>query len=135
MDAAQKFELKCILEKDIAETELSISKDMRALESFESKQGDTFDRAKSSVEAELVAKLQDHKQLQLRKLRYALKQLFKDSYGFCDNCGCDIGFERMQIVPTTTACISCKEAEEMEMRKVSDEVVVSSSAMSGIFVD
>ena len=133
MDTAQKNELKNILEKNIAETEESISLDMQKLESFEIKSGDPFDRAKSAAEAELVAKLQDHRQLQLRKLRYALKELNKEDYGDCEVCGYDIGFDRLIILPTTTMCISCKEAEEMGTRKALENLEVTPAAMSQLF--
>jgi DnaK suppressor protein len=135
MDTAQKNELRLLLEKSILEAEQSIAADMRTLEGFESKTGDTFDRAKSAAEAELTAKLQDHKQLQLRKLRFALKQLNRNDYGECESCGSDIGFERMRALPTSTMCISCKEAEEMGTQKLNESVEITPQAMSNIFRD
>jgi DnaK suppressor protein len=133
MDVAQKNELKKILEKTIEETEVAVSSDKVALESFEYKSGDTFDRAKSAAEVDLIAKLQDHRQIQLRKLRYALKELHREDFGDCEACGRDIGFDRLLILPTTTMCISCKEVEEIGTRKSVGHVEVAQSAMTQIF--
>jgi RNA polymerase-binding protein DksA len=44
----------------------------------------------------------------------ALRRLYKtpDKYGACEECGGDIGFERLDALPHARLCISCKEREE-----------------------
>ncbi len=44
----------------------------------------------------------------------ALRRLYKrpDAYGFCEECGGNIGFERLDALPHARLCINCKEREE-----------------------
>src|SRR5262249_43677388 len=38
-------------------------------------------------------------------------------YGFCEECGDEIGIARLRARPVTTLCISCKEAQEKDERQ------------------
>ena len=42
----------------------------------------------------------------------ALRRLYRGEYGICQNCGSDIAFKRLEAVPYTTLCLTCKEKEE-----------------------
>lgn len=44
----------------------------------------------------------------------ALRRLYKmpNKYGACEECGGDIGFERLDALPHARLCIRCKEREE-----------------------
>jgi len=44
----------------------------------------------------------------------ALRRLYKnpDTFGACEECGTDIGFERLDALPHARLCIKCKEREE-----------------------
>lgn len=44
----------------------------------------------------------------------ALRRLYKEpkSYGICEQCDEDIGFERLDALPHARLCIRCKELEE-----------------------
>lgn len=44
----------------------------------------------------------------------ALRRLYKTpaSYGVCEECGDDVGFERLDALPHARLCIKCKEREE-----------------------
>lgn len=44
----------------------------------------------------------------------ALRRLYRtpDQYGFCEECGADIGLERLDALPHARLCIQCKEREE-----------------------
>jgi RNA polymerase-binding protein DksA len=44
----------------------------------------------------------------------ALRRLYKspESFGSCEECGEDIGFERLDALPHARLCIKCKEREE-----------------------
>jgi RNA polymerase-binding protein DksA len=47
---------------------------------------------------------------ELGEVEQALQRIEKGSYGFCEECGEAIRFERLQAVPHTTHCLSCQEA-------------------------
>ena len=44
----------------------------------------------------------------------ALRRLYKspDKFGSCEECGAEIGFERLDALPHARLCIDCKEREE-----------------------
>jgi RNA polymerase-binding protein DksA len=44
----------------------------------------------------------------------ALRRLYKtpDKFGNCEECGADIGFDRLDALPHARLCIDCKEREE-----------------------
>ncbi|MGD2215733.1 MAG: TraR/DksA C4-type zinc finger protein [Gemmatimonadales bacterium] len=44
----------------------------------------------------------------------ALRRLYKtpDRYGVCQECGGDVGYERLDALPHARLCIRCKEREE-----------------------
>lgn len=44
----------------------------------------------------------------------ALRRLYKtpEAYGYCQECGNEIGFERLDALPHARLCIRCKEREE-----------------------
>ena len=41
-------------------------------------------------------------------LKTAKRNIDKDSFGKCKNCGNDIEFERLQFMPESTHCMNCK---------------------------
>jgi DnaK suppressor protein len=49
---------------------------------------------------------------ELISLRLALKKMTEDEYGYCESCGEDIGFKRLQIKPEAEFCISCQSGRE-----------------------
>ena len=46
------------------------------------------------------------------QLDYALARLDSGDYGRCEHCGKRIPAERLEVYPTATACVRCKQAYE-----------------------
>lgn len=46
---------------------------------------------------------------QLDDLEQALEKLAEGSYGLCEECGCDIPFQRLEIQPAASYCVVCQE--------------------------
>ena len=44
----------------------------------------------------------------LRDVRHALDSVEAGTYGACERCGEQIGFERLEALPWATLCIDCK---------------------------
>jgi DnaK suppressor protein len=61
-----------------------------------------------SVDAELV----NMRQEQFRKLEAAERKLDAGTYGICENCGKEIGEERLSAVPFAVCCVRCEEKLE-----------------------
>lgn len=47
-----------------------------------------------------------------RKIKKALIRIKENEYGLCEECGCNIGFSRLNARPTAEQCIVCKEESE-----------------------
>nr|MBP7535813.1 TraR/DksA family transcriptional regulator [Ottowia sp.] len=49
---------------------------------------------------------------ELARIDRALEAMEAGDYGLCDECGCNIPFERLKIEPMTQHCVGCKSAWE-----------------------
>ena len=52
------------------------------------------------------------------KIDEAIGRIEDGSYGKCEECGGDIGIERLKARPVTTLCIDCKSLQETQERKL-----------------
>lgn len=46
---------------------------------------------------------------ELGEVEHALQRIEEGHFGYCEECGEEIPFERLQVVPYTTHCLSCQE--------------------------
>ncbi|MFI7429941.1 TraR/DksA family transcriptional regulator [Micromonospora sp. NPDC049836] len=46
------------------------------------------------------------------QFEHALTRLEEGTYGFCEGCSAPIPVERLEIFPSATACVSCKQTRE-----------------------
>jgi DnaK suppressor protein len=53
----------------------------------------------------------------LRDIDAALRRLDDGSYGTCTTCGRAIAPERLEAMPTTTQCVTCKAAGPLTRRR------------------
>ena len=51
---------------------------------------------------------------ELARIERALDAMAAGDYGLCDECGCQIPFERLKIEPMTQHCVACKLAWEQK---------------------
>jgi RNA polymerase-binding protein DksA len=77
--------------------------------------GTATDAGDESV-ATLIADL-DHAEIgrdlsELRELEAARTRLADGRYGVCDDCGGDIGYERLKANPAAVRCIACQTRHE-----------------------
>jgi len=50
----------------------------------------------------------------LDRITKALQRIDSGAYGKCDDCGGDIGIDRLEALPFATQCIACKKKEESQ---------------------
>ncbi|MCW3840491.1 TraR/DksA C4-type zinc finger protein [Micromonospora yasonensis] len=46
------------------------------------------------------------------QFEHALTRLEEGTYGFCEGCSAPIPVERLEIFPSATSCVSCKQTRE-----------------------
>ena len=78
---------------------------------------DPTDRAALESDRNFLLRLRDRERKLLSKIEDAFARLDDGTYGRCEECGGDIGIERLKARPVTTLCISCKSAQEARERQ------------------
>lgn len=77
---------------------------------------DPADRATMETDRATMLRLRDRERKLIPKIQEALARILNCTYGQCDDCGEDIGIERLKARPVTTLCIKCKSLREEEER-------------------
>jgi DnaK suppressor protein len=86
---------------------------------------DLVDSATQETNVNLEIKKRDRERKLLRKIDKSLEQLDHDDsvtvsmpeYGYCEDCGAEIGLKRLEARPTATLCIDCKTLQEIKEKQ------------------
>lgn len=78
---------------------------------------DPNDRASQESEFSLELRTRDRERKLLRKIEQTEKDLEAGEYGWCEECGAEIGIRRLEARPTATQCIDCKTLDELRERQ------------------
>ena len=93
-----------------------LSEAERALGSMNSKPEEGFadptDRATLESDRNFQLRLRDRERKLLAKIGEAFERIKDGGYGQCEECGGEIGIERLKARPVTTFCIACKSDQE-----------------------
>jgi RNA polymerase-binding transcription factor len=79
---------------------------------------DPTDRASLESNRNFVLRIRDRERKLLVKIREALGRIDDGTYGKCEECGENIGVERLRARPVTTLCIDCKSLQEARERRL-----------------
>lgn len=79
---------------------------------------DPTDRAALESDRNFLLRMRDRERKLLTKIGEAFARIEDGSYGQCEECGGDIGIERLKARPVTTLCIACKSAQEVRESKI-----------------
>jgi DnaK suppressor protein len=74
-------------------------------------QGET-EQATSDTERAVAAMLEADTLEALEEIAFALARIDDGSYGLCTSCGVPIGAERLQAMPHTRHCVSCRQLRD-----------------------
>ena len=76
------------------------------------RQGDMADQASGNNEVHIALKLKQTDAKILQAIEEALIRIDKGTYGVCRDCGEMIAPARLDAIPWTRVCISCKEKQK-----------------------
>jgi DnaK suppressor protein len=113
LDATRLERLKEALVKKQAEI-LATSTGTRPLPAsadVNSRQGDLADQASGNNEVHIQLKLKATDAKILQAIEEALHRIEKGTYGICRDCGDPIAVPRLEAIPWTRVCISCKQKQ------------------------
>lgn len=78
---------------------------------------DPLDRASQEEEFNLELRTRDRERKLIKKIDEALERIDSGDYGYCDECGAEIGIRRLEARPTAIQCIDCKTFEEIREKQ------------------
>ncbi|QEL64734.1 dnaK suppressor protein [Oryzomicrobium terrae] len=79
---------------------------------------DPNDRASQETDMALELRNRDRERKLIKKIDETVNRINSGDYGYCDNCGVEIGLKRLEARPTATLCIDCKTLEEIKEKQV-----------------
>ena len=102
---------EALLQKKQELTEVSTVRPLQATMENNSRQGDMADQASGNNEVHIALKLKQTDAKILQAIEEALWRLEKGTYGACRDCGEPIAPARLNAIPWTRVCITCKEKQ------------------------
>jgi DnaK suppressor protein len=88
-----------------------VVKPLQASMDVNSRQGDLADQASGNNEVHIQLKLKQTDAKILQAIEEALQRIEKGTYGICRDCGEPIAPARLNAIPWTRVCITCKEKQ------------------------
>jgi DnaK suppressor protein len=76
-----------------------------------SRQGDLADQASGNNEVHIALKLKQTDAKILQAIEEALIRMDKGTYGICRDCGEPVAAARLEAIPWTRVCITCKQKQ------------------------
>ena len=88
----------------------SVEKEMDELRSLEL--NDEGDFAAASSDNMVENAIGSQQEVELNEINTALDKIKDETYGICEMCEEDIGFQRLKVKPHAKYCIDCREIAE-----------------------
>ena len=78
---------------------------------------DPNDRATQESEFTMELRTRDRERKLIKKIDESLSNLKNGEYGYCEQCGVEIGVQRLEARPTASLCIDCKSLDEIREKQ------------------
>ena len=79
---------------------------------------DPADRATQEEEFSLELRTRDRERKLIKKIDATVERIKERDYGFCDQCGVEIGIRRLEARPTANLCVDCKTLDEIKEKQL-----------------
>jgi len=80
---------------------------------------DPNDRASQESDFTMELRTRDRERKLIKKIDESIDLLDSGDYGYCDDCGIEIGIRRLEARPTANQCIDCKSLSEIREKSMS----------------
>jgi DnaK suppressor protein len=118
MNAKQKAHFRKILGVLKEELSQDIDRTVHTMQDEATVFADPNDRASQESDIALELRNRDRERKLIKKIDETISRIAADDYGYCDNCGVEIGLKRLEARPTATLCIDCKTLDELREKQV-----------------
>jgi DnaK suppressor protein len=81
---------------------------------------DEVDLSSAEAEQGMKLRLRNREALLLKKIDAALEKIQAGTFGVCECCEENIELSRLEVRPTASLCLTCKEQEEMRETRSAD---------------
>jgi RNA polymerase-binding transcription factor len=117
MSLKQRAHFKQVLEALKAELSQDIDRTVHAMQDDATVFADPNDRASQESDIAIELRNRDRERKLIKKIDETISRIDKDDYGYCENCGIEIGLKRLEARPTATLCIDCKTVDEQREKQ------------------
>ena len=118
MNEDQRFHFKLILNAWRKELMEEVDRTVTHMKDEAANFPDPADRATQEEEFSLELRTRDRERKLIKKIDKTLTRVEEDDYGFCDQCGVEIGIRRLEARPTADLCIDCKTLDEIKEKQL-----------------
>jgi len=118
MNSRQRAHFKAVLEALKVELTQDINRTVHAMQDDATLFADPNDRASQESDIAIELRNRDRERKLIKKIDETIARIEKDDYGYCENCGVEIGLKRLEARPTATLCIDCKTLDELREKQV-----------------
>jgi DnaK suppressor protein len=118
MNPRQREHFKRILESLKQDLSQEINRAVHTLQDDATVFADPNDRASQESDIGVELHNRDREGKLIKKIEETIARIDKQQYGYCENCGVEIGLKRLEARPTATLCIDCKTLAELRERRV-----------------
>ena len=118
MNPKQRVHFKKVLESLKGDLSQEIDRAVHTLQDDATVFADPNDRASQESDIGVELHNRDREGKLIKKIEETIARIDKRQYGYCENCGVEIGLKRLEARPTATLCIDCKTLAELRERRV-----------------
>jgi len=119
MGPAQLKHFEAILTAWRSELSSDTSKTVVHMQDETANHPDPTDRASQETDMALELRGRDRDRKLIKKIDESIVHLGSGDFGYCENCGEEIGLKRLEARPTATLCIDCKTIDEIREKQLS----------------
>ncbi len=114
----QLAHFRTILETLKAELMNDIERTVHTMQDEATVFADPNDRASQETDIAIELRNRDRERKLIKKIEETIALIDSGDYGYCNNCGVEIGIKRLEARPTASLCIDCKTLEEIREKQV-----------------
>ncbi|MDA8360521.1 MAG: RNA polymerase-binding protein DksA [Gammaproteobacteria bacterium] len=118
MNPKQREHFRKVLLAWKAELLQEISRTVHTMQDETANHPDPNDRASQETDMSLELRNRERERKLIKKIEEAIGKIDTDDYGYCENCGVEIGVQRLEARPTATLCIDCKTLDEIREKQM-----------------
>jgi DnaK suppressor protein len=117
MNDAQKDHFRQILRHWKQELMEEVDRTVHHMQDEAANFPDPNDRATQESEFTMELRTRDRERKLIKKIDESLQKIDDGEYGYCEECGIEIGVRRLEARPTATLCIDCKSLDEIREKQ------------------